>query len=161
MKAVVIDTNVGVVANGCSSHADQDCVLACIQAIREAHDAGLVLIDDASCFWSEYKKYFSFAGQPGIADRFFLWLTQNMANPDRCRQIHITPTSDSRVFAEFPDDPQLQSFDPADRMFVAVALASGLTPSILNAVDPGWWQHRAALGSQGVKIEFLCPQHMK
>ena len=43
--------------------------------------------------------------------------------------------------------------------FVAVALASGAHPPILNAVDSDWWNHRAALADAGVTCEFLCRQH--
>jgi hypothetical protein len=56
----------------------------------------------------------------------------------------------------FPDDPDLAAFDPADRKFVALALASDSHPSILNAVDSDWWHFREALRRAGVEVMFLC-----
>ena len=63
-------------------------------------------------------------------------------------------------YNEFPADSHLQSFDPSDRKYVAVALTSQKRTEILNAVDPDWWQHREALKRKGVSVCFLCPQHM-
>jgi hypothetical protein len=42
---------------------------------------------------------------------------------------------------------------------VAVAVASGESPPILNAVDSDWWNHREALVESGFVVDFLCPQH--
>ena len=91
---------------------------------------------------------------------FFLWLWQNQANPEYCRKISVTPHED-RGFEEFPDDPDLSAFDQDDRKFVAVALASGTGPNVLNASDTGWWLHQQALHQHGVEIVFLCPELMK
>ncbi|HSU82609.1 MAG TPA: hypothetical protein VLR69_09330, partial [Thermoanaerobaculia bacterium] len=57
-------------------------------------------------------------------------------------------------------DPDLAAFDPSDRKFVAVAVASGEQPEILNASDTDWWHHREALSRHGVEVRFLCPQLM-
>jgi len=65
-----------------------------------------------------------------------------------------------RKYEEFPSQPALQRFDKGDQKFVAVALASEKNPRILNAVDFDWWNHRAALAAAGIKVSFLCPQHI-
>lgn len=71
----------------------------------------------------------------------------------------LTPDPD-RGFREFPDDPELAGFDWDDRKFVAVALAVGADPAILNASDTDWWLGREGLERHGVQVVFLCPELM-
>ena len=73
----------------------------------------------------------------------------------------ITPSIE-RTFEEYPDDdaPALAKFDRDDRKFVAVALASGTFPDIINATDTDWWAPRRALQQLGVRVRFLCPDLM-
>jgi hypothetical protein len=86
----------------------------------------------------------------------------NQANPVCCEQVHLTPIADpTREFVEFPLDPNLAGFDPADRKWVAVARSSQHQPPILNAVDSDWWNHRAALITHGVHVDCLCPHLQK
>ena len=47
-------------------------------------------------------------------------------------------------------------FDPADRKFIAVALAHPEKPPILQAVDSQWWDFRDAFRRNGVIVEFIC-----
>lgn len=156
--SVVIDTNVLVVANGGHPPAANACMLACIEAL-EAARAGVVLVDDGGRILDEYARYASHAGQPGVGDRFFKWLWDHQAMADSCSQVSITDDAD-RGFAEFPDDPALAAFDRDDRKFVAVALASGLRPPVLNASDSDWWEFDAVLKHHGVDVDYLCPELM-
>lgn len=157
MTAVVIDTNVGVVANRQHPPAGPKCILTCIQALRAAQSQ-LVLLDDDARILDEYRRYLSPSGQPGAGDAFFKWLWDNRANSERCQLVPLTPMSDDdEDFEEFPRDPELNGFDRSDRKFVAVALASGMNPEILNASDSDWWHFRRALQANGVNIAFLCP----
>jgi hypothetical protein len=90
------------------------------------------------------------------------WVWQNQGAADRCEQVHITPMpSDPENFHEFPSDTRLASFDRSDRKFVAVAKASQKCPTILNATDSDWWDHRVALAENGVVVEFLCPDQFR
>ncbi len=136
-----------------------DCVQACVQALSAARET-LVFIDDGFRVLNEYRRHLSHAGQPGLGDAFFKWLWDNQANVEHCRQVRITslPGSDTD-FAEFPDDPELATFDPSDRKFVAIALASGLNPPILNASDTDWNEFHDPL-SRYVTVQFLCPSLM-
>lgn len=154
----VIDTNVAIVANGLHSAASDECVNACTDALLTAQN-GTVLVDDGYRIFDEYRHYLSHSGQPGLGDAFFKWLWDNQANPASCRQIPITPCDDGdgRMFTEFPDDPALTKFDRDDRKFVAVALASGREPWILNATDSDWNEFYQALTYHSVRIRFLCP----
>jgi len=160
-SAVVIDTNVTIVANDMHPAAGLDCVGACIDALLQARQSG-VLMDDGYLIFEEYRRHLSHSGQPGFGDAFFKWLWDNHGNPQRCRLITITPMeNDSMNFEEFPEDADLAAFDRSDRKFVAVALASGESPFILNATDTDWWIHRTALERSQVHVQFLCPSLMR
>ena len=161
MSAFVVDTNVPVVANGRSNQANPDCVIACIQALIEIREQGVIMLDDALLILKEYMRNLSMSGQPGAGDFFMKWVWAIQAHPEHCQQVTITPRSDdSENYVEFPPDPDLADFDRSDRKFVTVALASGRTPTILNAVDSDWAEHYAALTRNGIRLKFLCPQHV-
>jgi len=161
MSAFVVDTNVPVVANGKSVQADPDCVIACIEALTGIRDHGVIILDDALLILGEYMRNLSMSGQPGVGDFFMKWVWAIQADPNHCQRVAITPISDDlNNFVEFPLDADLKDFDRSDRKFVAVALVSDSTPEILNAVDTDWANHFAALSRNGVKLKFLCPQHV-
>ena len=156
---VVIDTNVAVVANGKTEQAGPPCRLNCIAKLSEIRDECRVLLDNSNLIIEEYRNLLSFSGQPGLGDAFFKWLFDNQANPEHCRRVVVNLHAD-REFEEFPDDPSLSGFDHDDRKFVAVALASGTGPTILNASDTDWWDYRHELRRYGVEVDFLCPELM-
>jgi len=158
MPAVVIDTNVLVAANNKSEQAGPDCILACVAALEKAKSRKLVLVDSGMRIFEEYRRYACLSGRPGLGDAFCKWLWNNQANPLHCEQVQITPkANDPQDFEEFPDDTDLAGFDRADRKFVAVALASGKQPTILNATDSDWWDFKGPLEANGLRIKFLCP----
>lgn len=156
--SVVIDTNVLVVANGRHEPAQERCVGACIGALEQARRETVVL-DDGQLMLDEYRRHCAFAGQPGLGDAFFKWLWNRQADPRHCHRVRITPHP-KRGFVEFPADKRLRGFDRNDRKFVAVALAAGGSPPVLNASDTDWWHARQVLGEHGVTISFLCPELM-
>jgi hypothetical protein len=161
MSAFVVDTNVAVVANATDTHADADCVLACINALAEIVKNGIVVIDNANLILLEYHKNLNLSGQPGPGDGFMKWLWSVQAVAARCERVAVTPGGpDGNDFVEFPRDPALVNFDREDRKFVAVAVKSRLAPHILNAVDSDWKIHHGALVRNKVTIRFLCPQHV-
>lgn len=163
MRAVVIDTNVGTVANGDTEQASPACVVACIDRLERVRSSELVVIDDGFRILDEYRRHMSLSGQPGAGDFFFKWLWTNQANPDHCEQVRITPVAAGAEedYEEFPRDPALAGFDPSDRKFVAAALASRNRPEILNASDTDWHIFREPLARNGVRIAFLCPELMR
>jgi len=121
----------------------------------------MIVIDDSMLIFSEYMRHLSKAGQPGVGDAFMKWVWENQAVTERCEKVTLTPNPDNlNDFVEFPNDPELDDFDRSDRKYVAVALTSENEPIVLNAVDPDWWEHREALERNGVRLRFLCPQHM-
>lgn len=150
---VVVDTNVTVVANrrGGESIA---CASACAQALLKIKTSGILVLDDGDRILTEYRRYLSHAGQPGMGDSFFKWLVDNRWKQDLVT--HVTLILENGGFAEFPQNAELAGFDRADRVFVAVSLRHGGNPRILNATDRDWWDYRHALERAGVVVEFLC-----
>lgn len=161
MKAAVVDTNVGVVANQRETDASPDCVTACVDFLEQVTRGHVCVVVDAG--WeilSEYERQLSSSGQPGPGDAFLKWVLVNLANRDSCEQVEIHPHP-ARGFEEFPDDPALEGFDPSDRKFAAVALVSTARPPVANAVDSDWWEYREALERHGVRVRFLCDDQVE
>jgi hypothetical protein len=162
MTAFVVDANAAVVASGRTPQADLGCVEACVNALAGITQTGMVVLDDEGLILSEYMDNLSISGQPGVGDAFMKWLWENQAVTARCEQVHLAHRDDDRdAFAAFPSDPRLGSFHRDDRKYVAAALTSQHSPTVLNAVDTDWWTHRAALSDNGISLRFLCPQHMR
>ena len=71
----------------------------------------------------------------------------------------IVPINGS--FEEFPKDPELNRFDVSDRKFVATALTSKHSPTILNALDSDWRDHEKALCNNNIIVNELCGNCLK
>lgn len=162
MSAVVVDTNVAVTANGKSlpDSVSIACVAACARRLQTIRQDGVVVLDDGWRILREYKANIAESGQPGVGDAWLKWLLTNLANPERCQRVAITPVDAPQMFAEFPADPALAQFDKSDRKFVAVSRAHPARPAVLNATDSDWQIHRSALARHGVTVEFLCPDFL-
>jgi hypothetical protein len=158
---VLLDTNVGVVANGKTSQATSECIETSIRELIRTREKKIVLLDEGGLILEEYRRHMSPSGQPGPGDAFFKWLWNNQSNKKVCCKVKITPTGDGGSFAEFPPDRELDGFDHSDRKFVAVAIASGKRPTILNSSDTDWWEYRHPLTRHGIIISFLCPELME
>lgn len=156
---VVVGTNIAVVANGGAEQAGPACVSTCVRCLRRVQEDETLLLEGLGLVFGEYRRNLQPVGQPRAGHRFFKWLSQNRNNEDRCRQVSVTP-QEERGLAEFPDSEDLRDFDRDARVFVAVAIAGGGGPPVVNASDTDWWNHRKALARHGVEIEFLCPELM-
>ena len=159
---VVADTNVAVVANALSEQASEDCVETCAERLEEIMrgEVKLVLDDDWQIL-GEYAQNLHSTGTD-VGDRFLRWVLRNWRNPERCDLIYITPVNGSKnKFEEFPPDPALEGFDPADRKFIAVARAHPEKPPILQAVDSQWWDFRDAFRRNDIIVEFICEEDIQ
>ena len=166
MSAYVIDTNVGVVANGRGdTQADSACKLACVKKLRECVEilnekrSGHVVIDSGDEVFEEYRSHFNFSGQPGTGDKFFQTLYERQYSTDNCERVEIN-RDDEWGYLEFPHDEALNGFDPSDRKFVAIAMQSENSPVILNATDSDWHESKEALDKY-VRVEQLCPNCLR
>ncbi len=161
MTASIVDTNVLVVANGANAQAnaepDSACRLTAIDALTDIKDRRRLLLDAGGEILDEYRRHCNYSGQPGVGDQFFRWAHQNAA---MLASVSLTPHS-GRRYIEFPSDQALRSFDPDDRVFVAVAVAGPKPNRILNAVDSDYSQHHAALSNAGITVDELCPNLLR
>lgn len=158
---VVVDTNVLVAANGRNCpQATQECRLICVQQLQQIRNQDVLVIDDARHIIREYQRQVSPSGQPGVGDAFLKWVLTNQGNRSRCHQVSITPKPEGS-FKEFPANPGLQSFDPSDHKFVAVALTHPDCPPVINAVDSDWKHFETELMAAGLVVCQLCPDCLK
>lgn len=162
MDAVVVDTNVILVAKGMADQASQTCVQTCTARLdRIVEGPERVVIDDN---WEILGEYLDYEDDSTTAARtgwgFLEWLMRNHENPEQCMKVHITPSVDGTGFEEFPTDPALSGFDPGDKKFIAVAgvyenVHRQKVP-ILQAVDSNWYGFREAFARNGLIIDFIC-----
>ncbi|MYB94822.1 hypothetical protein F4054_15620 [Candidatus Poribacteria bacterium] len=159
---VVVDTNVPVVANGASEQASSDCVQTCAERLGAIMRGEVKLVlDNRWKILSEYTQNLRASGAD-VGDRFLGWILRNWTNPERCDLVSITPIGGfENVFEEFPDDPALEGFDPADRKFIAVACAHSERPPILQAVDSKWLDFDDAFRENGIIVEFICQENIQ
>lgn len=162
MDSLIVDTNVPVVANQrVSPQATLGCIETCVLRLEQLQESGKLVLDEGRRILAEYYSNLNKSGQPGVGDRFLLWVLRNQAT-DRCEYVTVTPLKENGDdFQEFPADIALKNFDRSDRKFVAVALAHPQHPPNLTAVDTDWWKAREALDRNGVTIDFLCPDDLE
>ena len=157
-RLAVVDTNVLIVANGQNGSANDRCIEACIDTLVQIRDDRRLALDADGDILSEYSKGSSYKGQPGTGDEFFRWAYDNQYT--FCHLVQLT-RDDDRVYLEFPDIPELSTFDRDDRMFVATALKCDPTGEIFNAVDSDYRESRAGLTSIGISVIELCADCLK
>ena len=181
MEAVIIDTNVIVVANtaiqedengrliavGMADHATPDCITTCQNRLTQIRGGSTkVVLDDSERIVGEYRRKVersrrSRLQQNRAGDLFWTWLMRIQWIPEKCTMVHITPRQGNGTeFEEFPDDTALNNFDKDDRKFIAVAIAytrdTQQTAPILQAVDTKWESFIEALQRHGVEVEQIC-----
>ena len=160
MTAVVIDTNVLLVANNRHGGVSAPCITACVRRLLEIRDSGTVVLDDGRRIIREYAGNFQPTRQPGVGDEFFKWLAQNQANVQRVHQVQIYE-SGAGEFAQFPDAALQAEFDPPDRKFVATSAAHADRPPIVQAADSKWVAWWERLEQHGIRVQFPCPHDIK
>ncbi|MBI2839683.1 MAG: hypothetical protein HYX75_15335 [Acidobacteria bacterium] len=122
---------------------------------------GHLVLDAHYIIIKEYRSNLFTTGQPTLASSFLKWVLTNHTNKERCSLVSLTPKPGaSHEFAEFPCHPELDKFDPSDRVFVAVAATHPDRPPILEATDSKWWGWREALRASGIRVVFLCPEEV-
>lgn len=181
MGAVIIDTNVIVVANtdiredengrliavGMADHATPACIITCQNRLTQIRRGSTkVVLDRGERIVGEYRLKVERSlhrrlQQNRAGDLFWAWLMRNQWREEKCTRVHITPLQGKGTeFEEFPDDAALNDFDKDDRKFIAVAIAysrdTQQTAPILQAVDTKWEGFIEALQRHGVEVEQIC-----
>ncbi len=164
MNAVIVDTNVIVIAND-TDDKRADCRDRCQDRLHQIISRRKkVVIDGNWRILKEYERNTKPNTRKGIGDVFVKTLLRNQKNPNFCTIVHITPLAGNGTeFEEFPnDDEALKDFHKNDRKFIAVALAcqkeSGQTATILLAIDRGWTNFINALAIHGVSVDIICEE---
>ncbi|MGN6372188.1 MAG: hypothetical protein ACTHM1_04260 [Solirubrobacteraceae bacterium] len=152
---VVVDTNVLAVAEGMHSNASDDCLAACVSAVRQMQEGLVIAVDVCDEILAEYMKVLGESKMAGLGQKMAkkLWRSKN----DRkvCLRISITPVgAPADSYEEVPHN--LRDFDPADHKFIAVANANGGGRQIFQAVDKEWWDRRHDFVHNGIDVQFLC-----
>jgi len=156
MKAVVIDTNVVLVANGQHQDVSDGCITDCAERLKEVMKNGKLVLDDRFLILLEYLKKTTPKTQTGPGNAFVKWVLNNKANTERVDTVSIID-HDVLGFENFPDDPDLGDFDRADRKFIAVANAHPEKPPIVQAADSKWRGWATPLSRHSITVEFICP----
>ena len=172
MGAVIIDTNVMVVANGkaAAPQAKCKCIIRCRARLAEIlRGSEKVLLDDKKRMIQEYKNNLNEKGR-GHGDWFWQELVRRMwrhgGYQEKVIMVGITSlVGNSTDFEEFPNnDASLKDFHKKDRKFVAVALVyqrdCGQGAPILKAEDSGWEEFRDALAAHGVQVDSICEEDL-
>jgi hypothetical protein len=159
MSAVVIDTNVLLVADGKANQMSAACRAECAQRLEAVKKGDRVVLDHQWLILREYQKKLSPSGKPPTPGNLFLkWLMTVCRNEQHVSQVSITATNHEQTkFAEFPADETLElAFDPADRKFVAAANVHPEHPPILESADSKWLGWETDLQKHGIQLEVLC-----
>jgi predicted nucleic acid-binding protein len=147
----VIDSNVAIVANGHSPQASIDCELACVELLERCEHL-LICLDQTSLIMDEYAKHLSYAGNPGVGDKFFKYLHDNQYAEKNIELVTINQVADDqRGFAELPKN----NFDPSDRKFLATAVSAGA--HVVNATDSDWAEQQELMNQLNITVQQLCP----
>ncbi|MCE2403178.1 hypothetical protein J4G08_20165 [Candidatus Poribacteria bacterium] len=164
MNAVIVDTNVIVIAND-TDDKRADCRDRCQDRLRQiVSRREKVVIDSGWRILREYDRNTKPNTRKRLGDLFVKRLLQNLTNPNICTLVHITPLAGNGTeFEEFPnDDEALKDFHKNDKKFIAVALAYqaqfGQTATILLAIDRGWANFITALATHGVSVDTICDE---
>ena len=167
MDAVIVDTNVIVIANDTDDNDRRDCSERCQERLHQILSHGeKVVIDNNWRILGEYEDNVNPNARKGVGDLFVKRLLQNLKNPEICTMVHITPSvGNGTDFEEFPDDPALSDFDPDDRKFIAVALVyesiHQQKATLLQAADSQWYGFRETLIRNGLEVEFICEEYIR
>lgn len=155
MKPSVVDTNVILVANLAHAEVSEECVIVCVQRLKELMESGALVLDDAYRILSEYQNKTSPRKAKGVGDVFVKWALTSLGDTERVHQVSLTETGPD-TYTEFPDPDLEGSFDRPDRKFAAVSNAHPDKPPVWQAADCKWLDWWPTLGAYGVRVEFLC-----
>ena len=166
MDAVIVDTNVIVIAND-TDDKRADCRDLCQDRLQQIFDqCEKVVIDNERQILEEYEDNANPNARKGVGDLFVKRLLQNQRNPNVCTIVHITSLSGNGTdFEEFPTDNALSNFDPDDRKFIAVAHVyesiHQQKATLLQAADSQWYGFRETLIRNGLEVEFICEEYIR
>ena len=154
MNRWVVDTNVMVVANGRhdgNRPVSPKCRKASIEFLMKLLEGEQrVLLDCAGAVFNEYNNNLNLSGQPGVGDRFFQVLHNNVESIQR---VDLQVCKDGE-YSDLHPDIVSSGFDRSDRKFVALARKENAP--VANSVDSDWLNDLELLTKCGVEVKFVC-----
>jgi hypothetical protein len=151
----VVDTNVWGVAEGLQENASDDCVTACLALLGQIEAGRALIVDTDDLILSECVRALRRAKTAGLAVKLAARLWKTRYSSDSCRAVTITPIDEpAGSFAEVPES--IRDFDADDQKFFAVAMSSGETPPVFQALDGEWWERRVDLNAAGIDVQYVC-----
>src|SRR5271156_6194837 len=101
MSAVVIDTNVLLVADGQAKQMSPQCRAACVTRLEQVQSREQVVLDHSRLILGEYHHKLNPNRQPSPGRAFLKWLLQRMAMSQHVCYVTITATDkEQTIFAE-------------------------------------------------------------
>ena len=159
----IVDTNVPLVAAGAHDAANKECQLECVNFISLVLSGSFCLVLDMNGeAFGEYLGNIQMdPPDASLASQFLWYILNNMGYPNRINRVKLS-VDEYGEYTTWPQDPELASFDPADRKWVALALAfeekTEQTVPITYAIDRDWDDHHDALKRCGIILNLLCPK---
>lgn len=153
----VVDVNVPIVANGdVTPQADDKCKLEAVEKLDSLMQSGIVVIDDLDEVLKLYTSNSKLVkkSQPNTGFAFLKWILERQADSNFVHRVPLEKNG-SGEYVVFPSE--LKKFDPADRIYVALALAHPKRATILNAIDSDYSENAIGLKKAGVIVNELCP----
>ena len=158
MSAVVVDTNVWVLADRITSisadtpDVEADCIEACYRWVQEFAQSDDILVVDS--LYRIFKEYRDNVKAGGLAEQEL----NRLESVSLRRLVYIDVEFDINGHAILPSPISFE--DEEDRKFIAVAIGVEPYAPIHNAEDTDWEKERQQLESQGLTIHELCPDYI-
>lgn len=153
MVEAIIDTNVAVIANGQNNDVVQSCYNACVRFIITAKASRVIVIDDGDEVRSEYAKAIADRRPHELGAHFLFHILNHQYDPAKVRRVALTKDGNGN-FIDFPNVPELSTFNHSDRKFAALSKNTGI--EVTHAADSDWCDFLTPLQANGINITHLC-----
>lgn len=158
----ILDTNVPVKAS-CSTvdynEEELELIEECIDFIHKfINDSESKLVLDVD--WEILNEYRRNIKKTAMGKEFLKWVNTYVGQADFIKDI-IKLEKLGCDYLAFPNDPDLEGFDLADRKFIALAMSHEEKPPIIQAADGKWLEYVKTLEEYGIHIEFLDKAYAK
>lgn len=109
MSAVVIDTNVLLIADGVAAQMSAECQIECLNRLALVKESEQVVLDGTWLILGEYLNKLSPNKSQTFGSAFLKWLLQVQRDPRHTTWVTVTAlNNECTKFAEFPNDPHLR-----------------------------------------------------
>lgn len=157
----IIDANVMLLAGTNIADIPEDqlqCALKCIEFIEKFEKKRqIVLLDDEWRILDEYQNCFSIKGYPNQGSNFYQWILCNMS--DCVKWLHLVE-KEKFHYDPYPDSEALQTFDPPDRKYIALAYKNPHHAPIVEAADSKWWGITEELKKNNITVRFIDEKYI-